>query len=282
MDSEFSLHYSNKVFNDLVETSKNLPNDSSEFESIQLSINEIRKRASELRKDREAKQVNHTKAHYLLAGSGISIEDVDNSIKNLQSKHIIEQHFPNKQLEGELDTYLRLKKDENILSSIEKLLSTASKDFDSFVSQNLNLDWEQHKDEVRENFGILVKRKNMDSNKSGFRSVTPAVPKWGGNNNSILDSSSGFRLNVNENYLLRDKFERYAKIIHAFNNARQVRRDFPLVNEIISMLNSSGDSKNRQIMESWYVLRDICTSKVDDVVIRSRLYLEKQFMEYID
>lgn len=45
------------------------------------------------------------------------------------------------------------------MSSIEHLLSSAAKDFDSFVNQNLKLDWAQRKDEVRESFGILVQKK---------------------------------------------------------------------------------------------------------------------------
>ena len=278
--NDLSSKSSIKVFNDLIETSKNLPSTSSELGSIQLSVNEIRKRANELRRVKEDKKPNHTKAHYLLAGSGLSIEDVDNSLRNLQSRQLLEQNISTRPMEGEIDTYLRMKKDESILSSIEQLLSTAAKDFDSFVNQNLNLDWEQRKEEVRENFGILVKRKNLGNDTATSRSFDMNTTVWGSTGNKILNNDSESRMNVNENQLLRGKFERYAKIIHVFNNARQTRRDFPLTNEIIFMMTGSGDSKNRQILESWRILESITESK--DVVSTSKFYLEKQFMEYVD
>ena len=70
--------------------------------------------------------------------------------------------------------------------------------------------------------------------------------------------SNGPRLNVNENYLIREKFEKYAKIIHRFNNSRQSNQIFPLNKEFINIfLNNPNDSKNRQLLESWRILESL-------------------------
>lgn len=276
--SQYETHSSAaKVLSELLETSKKIPTASSELGSIQLSVNEIRRRAHELRK-KQAVEHDHTKAHYLLAGSGFAFEDVDSSLKHLRSKQLIEQTVPNRQVEGEVETYLRVKKEENILSSIEHLLSSAAKDFDTFVNQKLNSDWTQRKDEVRENFGILVqsKAKLGDVN---VAPLNPETPTWGNRKSSILNSGKS-SLNVNENYMVREKFENYAKVIHRFNNARQAGQPFPLTKEFLDIMHSSGDSKNQQLLESWRILDELKGEK--DVVTTSKIYLQNQFLNYAE
>lgn len=266
-----------RTLNELIETSKKIPTSSSELGSIQLSVNEIRRRAHELRK-KNVVEHDHTKAHYLLAGSGLAFEDVDTSLKQLRSKQLIEQTVPNKQIEGEVDTYLQTKKDENILSSIEHLLSAAAKDFDSFVNQNLKLDWAQRKDEVRESFGILVQKKaKLDGTDAA--PFNPKLPTWGNRGSSILNSGAS-SLNVNENYMVREKFEKYAKVIHRFNNARQAGQLFTLSNELIGVLGNSSNSKNRQLLESWKILNELKDSK--DIVSTAKAYLQNQFFDYVN
>ncbi|QLL31744.1 hypothetical protein HG536_0B06100 [Torulaspora globosa] len=275
--SQFETHASTaKILNELLETSKKIPT-SSELGSIQLSVNEIRRRAHELREKQPVEQ-DHTKAHYLLAGSGFAFEDVESSLKQLRSKQLIEQTIPNRQVEGEVETYLRVKKEENILSSIEHLLSSAARDFDNFVNQKLNSDWIQRKDEVRENFGILVQNKAKlgDFNVAPFN---PEIPTWGNRKSSILNSGRT-SLNVNENYMVREKFESYAKVIHRFNNARQAGRPFPLTKELLDIMHTSGDSKNQQLLESWKILEELKGHR--DVVSTAKVHLQTQFFDYAD
>ncbi|AMD22342.1 HGR003Wp [Eremothecium sinecaudum] len=270
-----------KTFNDLIETSKNLPSTSSELGSVLLNVNEIRKRAAELRaKNTELRSSHHTRAHYLLAGSGLAIQDVESSLKVLESRQLLEQNVHNKILDGDLDTYLRNKKDENILSSIEQSLSLAAKDFDNFVNANFNLDWKQRKEEVRSSFlGIMWK------NDSAYNASAPvsdsSVVTWPKKGSGILDGES--KLNINENYVVREKFERYARIVNRFNNARQSNNSFPFAKEFIDVFDNSADSKHRQLLEAWKFL-DFYHSEADsmNVVEISKKYLENQFMEYVD
>lgn len=275
---DVSLKGSAKVLNELIETSKNLPTTSSDLGSIQLSVNEIRKRTNDLRQKKDI-GADRTKAHYLLAGSGLAIEDVDLSLRNLQSKQLLEQPVSKKQIEGELDTYLETRKDESILSSIENLLSVAAKDFDKFLNQNLSLDWDQRKEEVRENFGILIQGENYTDPAKNVAPLNPKLPTWGNQGSSILNSGET-RLNVNENYAVREKFEKYAKIVYRFNNARQAKQDFPLLRELSQALGNGGDAKNRQLLESSKILDGLKHNF--DVVQNAKTYLQNQFLEYVD
>lgn len=269
----------NKKLNELLESCDNLPSASSELGSIQVSINELRRRVFQLKNKKKVTN-DHTKAHYLLANSGLTFEDVDSFIKDLQTKQFLEQNAP-KKIEGEeLEFYLKTKKDENILMSIEQLLTGATKDFDNFINQNLNLDWSQHKDEVMKNFGILVQDKKTLDHRESISSLDPKLPSWGSKGNNILNSNES-RLNVNENNILREKFENYARIVFQLNNSRQANGSYDIATEFISILSSANGSKNVQLLESWRILESM-KSKDIDVVEVGKQYLEQQFLQYAD
>lgn len=330
-----------KLFNDLIDSSKSLPTASSDLGSIQLSLSEINRRTKELRSYVDINQHDHTKAHYLLANSGVAFDEVDSSLKSLKSNivdvvtnnniintaHDIDAsgtkgnlmnrndinigNFDNLINENnvngdftEIDTYLKIKKDENILQSIEMLLSNAAKDFDNFINNNLNLDWEQRKDKVRENFGILV-NKNQNTLTQNHRSNKPFSSKntsdltddskiWNNNNfkHILMDNDQiSKKLNVNEHYMLREKFEKYARIIHSFNNARQSKLNFSLNQEFISIFNNSSDSKTRPLLESWRILESMEKSNLPNfgnqknsskIISNAKTYLQSQFKDYID
>jgi len=324
------------IFNDLLESSKNLPSTSSELGSIQLSLHEINRRTRELRNahyerddghvedhqfapnkrnkanERQLLPVDHTKAHYLLANSGVAFDDIDSSLKFLQNgetnklkrnQAVGQTNSLTSQTQSpmEIDSYLKIKKEENILSSIESLLSNAAKDFDSFVNSNLNLDWNQRKNIIRENFGILINNKGTTTTASSSttipkdfvsatlkkHSINPEIPVWGNNSLRILnDNYNESKLNVNENHLVRENFETHAKIVYKFNNSRQAGQPIQLTKEFISLLSRNpNDTKNRQMLETWKILdtlHDNQNSTKINTVERSKTYLEKQFLDYVN
>lgn len=359
-----------KLFNDLLESSKSLPTTSSDLGSIQLSIQEINRRARELRSHptastthngsaiKQEHREDHTKAHYLLAGSGLQFDEVDTSLKVLEQNQILSNSTLNKNAPSiatnsgvtsnlstepvgtnirlasldlasssystdnkveftEIDNYLKIKKNENILASIEMLLSNAAKDFDDYVNDNLNLNWNERKNIIKQNFGILVSKKSNQANslksseKAKILNNDDLMKFWSkkstGNRldgidllNDSYSNDSFSKLNVNEHYMLRDKFEKNAKIIHRFNNARQQNTKFPLNQEFMSLLSTnSNDLKSRKLLESWKIVESFqevknkmstslsnpnssTFSRNNLVITNARKYLQGQFKEYVD
>ena len=336
------------IFNDLLESAKNLPSTSSELGSIQLSLGEISRRTRELRSTRhrdpaaqdepfvpnkrldrgtenapqQEQPADHTKAHYLLANSGVAFDNIDSSLQFLRKGETANGVFkknigpatteqstasPAYQTPMEIDSYLKMKKEENILSSIESLLSNAARDFDSFVNSNLNLDWNQRKNTIRENFGILVGNKSGDAgaeapmtagtgNSRDFLAsslrgsgLQSNIPIWGNNSLRILnDNNNESKLNVNENYLVRENFETYAKIINKYNNSRQAGQPIPLTKEFMGIMSQHpNDTKNRQLLESFKILDtlnqpSIASNSSLSTAQKSREYLERQFLDYVN
>ncbi|CCH41761.1 Nucleoporin [Wickerhamomyces ciferrii] len=286
-----------RLLNELLESSRSLPYRDSDLGSIQLGINELRKRAHELRKNTiEIKsEENYTKAHYLLAGK-VSIDEVASNIKSLENNNVLEPRSKINTQQADLDSYLRTKKDENILSAIEQSLSATARDFDNFVNQNISLDWKQRRDEIRESFGIVLNKQashtdSKSQNGNGNKSIS-----WGKSFKLSEDNTS--KLNVNANYSTRRKFERYAKVVNELNNSRQFTKtlenadsEFDLANEFIQIYQNGSDSKSRQLYESWQIIANVNKGNFkstneksfkNQVVARSRTFLELQFFEYAD
>lgn len=51
-------------------------------------------------------------------------------------------------------TYLRNRKEQNVMSSIEDGMRRTSRDFDAFVAKNVTMEWEAQKQRIFEHFGL--------------------------------------------------------------------------------------------------------------------------------
>jgi nuclear pore complex protein Nup93 len=284
-----------RLLNELLEAATSLPTRDSELGDIQLGINEIRKRAHKLRKNTKENQPdNLTKAHYMLAGK-ISIEQIESNIKALERSKLLEGRAKAPPQGADLDGYLRSKKDENIISAIEQSLSAAARDFDNFVNQNISLDWKQRREEV---FASVLNKQLAHTDDKSSKKITKEKRQitWGKSFKLLDDSTS--KLNVNENYLTRGKFERYAKIVNRLNNHRQsgssntnFEEDFNFADEFVEIFKNGSDSKSRQLYESWQIIASLrdATSRPSDpqtfknrIVSKAKTHLQLQFFEFVD
>ncbi|GMM33257.1 linker nucleoporin [Saccharomycopsis crataegensis] len=275
---------------DLVESSKNLPTGSSDIGSIELGSKELKKRIHDLRTSKSEKEANFTKAHYLLAGSGIVIEDLESEIKSVELQNSLENSIVPSHNGVDFDSHLNNKKEENILAAIEQSLTTASRDFDIFINQNITMDWRKRKQEIYESFGFgskylksskgektkassLPKMFSVSSSSSSANveseNSTSQFANWG--KSTIGHSVLGPRLgggdfsdlpkdtkltNVNS-ISMREKFEKFAVIIYELNNSRQQLKPVHIINNFYDATKDATDSRTRQINECWKILNGL-------------------------
>lgn len=289
---------------DLVQSSRNLPRRLDDIDTLYLSLNEIQKRAYKLRKYNKAdtKSNPYTKAHYLLIGKGLTIEEIDNELNNI--KKLAHKHEYNSQLSrnnntqnaslgayarqkpSNLEFYMSRQKDEDVLLAIESSLSSAAKDFDSYVNNNIHLDWKRRKGELCEKLSAVLKRDASTSLTSPDKKSKKLTQKeliekqliWGTHTSkSIISSNFKFNdvqsakhldslMNPNISYAMRKKFELCAEVIYELNEARQQKTWYKLAT-VFSSLNKSdlASSKSEQLHDAWIILRDFCENPYNDV-----------------
>ena len=181
-----------------------------------------------------------TRAHYLLSGSGFNIQEAEQFIEDLKkvskakrlnkAARSVNARTPaskrNSSInETVLDSYLRDKKQEQILSSIEKSLN------DSNTNNPLLLDnasYAQKKDELKSLYGINSVSKGKsnkadDSKKSGLSffderisesSITRRSKNAANRKRDLWKTFNNCKINVNPSQPLRNSFKEYAKIVN--------------------------------------------------------------------
>lgn len=311
---------SSSSLNDLVQSSKNLPKRLYDIDTLHLSLSEIQKRAYELRKyNKTGKDTNlYTKAHYLLIGKGLTIEEIENDIeslsklaksenKKLGNKSQATLYDSNKVLKASnLESYMYRQKDEDVLATIENSLSSAAKDFDLFVNKNINLDWKQKKKELCDKLSNVVKREpSITALSSPDKKIKKYTQKehlekkliWGTHKSrSIISSNFNFSdvqslkqldsvVNPNISYSLRKKFELYAEVIYELNESRQDSKWYKLANVIASLYKSDlSINKTEQFYEACIILRDLCEDPNDNIddVLRPNRFLQATYSNLTD
>lgn len=335
------------TLDDLVQSSRNLPRRLDDIDTLRLSLTEIQKRAYQLRKfnksDSEANP--YTKAHYLLIGKGLTIEEIESELKDLKTltrnsefKRKINRNKSSTnsnisiQNSNNLELYIHKQKDEDVLAAIEDSLTTAAKDFDTYVNKNIKSDWKQRKLELCDKLSTVLKRDATVSLTSPEKKMKKLTQKelmekqliWGNHTSkSILASNFKFNdvqsikkldsvVKPDVSYALRKKFELSAEVIYELNEARQKGTWYKLATVFSSLYRSDlSASKFEQIHEAWVIIRNLCedlNDNIDDelrehlfskstyanlnsfdsiklrdnIVEKSRSYLEEQFKDYIN
>ncbi|CAI8507810.1 unnamed protein product [Pichia kudriavzevii] len=285
--------------NDLVQTSRNLPKRLDDIETLHLSLNEIQKRAYNLRHYNKPNTETNlfTKAHYLLIGKGITIEDIEDDLNSLDS--LIKSNEYNKSLHkkskysdkddllkpSNLVHYMNRQKDEDVISTIENSLTAAAKDFDNFVNNNIDLDWKHKKKELYEKLHTVIKREPSGAittsspekkiKKYSQKELLERQLTWGVKHSKSLISSifnfddisnttSESAINPNVSYSLRKKFEIFAEVIYELNEARQSNSWYKLATVISSIYKSEiNGNKSDQLHEAYVILREFCEAPED-------------------
>lgn len=307
---------SSKLLKDLLESAHNLPkSDNHQLGSVHLTLRELQRKSEKLRKleDSGKKDVNFTKAHYLLASSGISAEEIELELNNINlpastttsGSSVISVNSGAGGVSvgasssySNIENYLNAKKDENILNTIEQLLNLASKDFDNFISSNISIDWKVRRDELRKSIGL--KSSGENSQEALKKSITwnKSVP---GAYNILTPLKTANGSNVSTlKQLPREKFENHAKIIYQLNEARLENRNLPLSLNFSELNKLQNDLKSRQIADVWKNLIDLTNEKFTKtsqeqkfynlsplklsraVINNSKNQLESEFFKYME
>ncbi|KAK9241385.1 Nup93/Nic96-domain-containing protein [Lipomyces kononenkoae] len=282
------------LLDQLLEHTKSLPRNVTGLGTIQLGIGEISSQARLLRERAAPSSDGDTKAHYLLAGSGINAEDIAQDLETVTLPTAVETTVASA-TETDIAGYLRYKREENIIASIEESAKQTARKFDAFVSANIRLDWNYEKLLVCEHFGLVPRGTasklggELGIATTGTRGAVQQLPassaeatpgrtrvqlatatggwKKSSLGRSVLGPASGVLefadvggvdtviQQQQMGLLLQNRQQRYAAVIAALNNCRLERRSMPLIPEMAEVSKSFGtDTRTQQLSDSWTML----------------------------
>ncbi|KAJ5683174.1 Nuclear pore protein (Nic96) [Penicillium macrosclerotiorum] len=167
-------------FNSLLERGKKRPlaatgGQNGNFEdvpSLQLGLDDIRRKARELGSSgsKDSQQTGtSSKAHYLLASSGVSPGRALRDLRSLDPQVSLATVREVDSFDPDNQRFLRNIQQRGRQVMIAESLSRAQRDFDTFLEEKVDMDWEDQRRKIFQHFGLAQKE---GSNSADFKSTT--------------------------------------------------------------------------------------------------------------
>jgi nuclear pore complex protein Nup93 len=150
-----------------------------ELPSLQLGLGDLRQRLRKLGPGRVHDRPVDGKAHYLLAASGVDPGAAVKDLGNAFGVHARIDRPTTGPGAGELDveTYLNNLQTKTTLSMIADGLERSVRDFDTFLEDNVTMEWEAQRKRIYQHFGIKPRE---ETTAGGARAGTPSRESQGG------------------------------------------------------------------------------------------------------
>ncbi|KAI9373989.1 Nup93/Nic96-domain-containing protein [Aspergillus egyptiacus] len=299
-------------FKSLLERGKKRPlsavGQNSNFEDLpglQLGLDDIRRKARELGSGGlKDTPVSSSKAHYLLAASGVSPGHALRDLKALEPQASVS--LPSKEsdtFDPDNQKYLRNIQQRGRQVMIAESLARAQRDFDAFLDEKVDLDWEEQRHKIFKHFGLAqredgagdsglsFRRSTRQPNqlgsastygpsagsrrsvfgRSGLEKSVIGTPATGKSSlqffNDAIDHSDSPGTQTLDVRFLREKMGFYADKVQSLNLARLQKRSFPILHEFSDVENHGTGDVPRQLFDAYRALISIVgeTSDVKDI-----------------
>ncbi|KAL5044426.1 hypothetical protein BDW71DRAFT_185946 [Aspergillus fruticulosus] len=287
-----------------------------ELPNLQLGLDDIRRKARGLGTGSlKDTHVPSSKAHYLLAASGVSPGHALRDLKALEPQASIS--VPSKEpdsFDPDNQKYLRNIQQRGRQAMVAESLARAQRDFDSFMEEKVDLDWEEQRHKIFKHFGLSPKddpagvpepsfgRSTRQSNqfgpastygisrrsvfgRSGFEKSVIGNPGTGKSSHQLFDDpmerTDGSGSQALDLRFLREKMGYYADKVQSLNSARLQARSFPILHEFSEVEKHAGGDIPRQLYDAYRALINIVGESADvrDVSDPGGAVRERQFVE---
>ncbi|KAJ5225148.1 Nuclear pore protein (Nic96) [Penicillium chermesinum] len=291
-------------FNSLLERGKKRPlsgtgqnGNFDDVPSLQLGLDDIRRKARELGPGGSKDSQQHstaTKAHYLLASSGVSPGRALRDLRSLDPQASFAPTRETDNFDPDNQKFLRSIQQRGRQVMIAESLSRAQKDFDTFLEEKVDMDWEDQRQKIFHHFGLSQKDSVNDGSlrsttrggafgRSARQSkagagTTNAASRRSVFGRSALDKSvigtpgtglasaqlfedpaergDGPSASSPDLRFLREKMGHYAERVQQLNISRLQKQTYPILHQFSEVeKHISGDaSAPRQLSEAYHAL----------------------------
>lgn len=300
-------------FNSLLERQKKKakmqPSDPSyrrnQLPNLNMDLGDLARRAQELGSRGATTDSADSRAHYLLAGSGVAPGRSFRGFKGDDNLAAPETTLPEQTFETE--TYIRNLQVKGRDAIMRENMERVYREVDSYIEQTLGVDFEEQKTRIMKHFGLISEDEDAPAagqtssfGKSAARkgptgSEQPTRSVFGrsalnksiiGSAGSVNGTSSFFRSSVSPakgSTLqrgqtardLRDKERLFVEQVEQFNNARLSRPDrtsYPIMDKFCQVEANAGGDSPSQLVDAYRALREITREGSSNPTVVERQY----------
>lgn len=209
-------------------------------------------------------------SHYLLAASGVNTSSALKDLNQFSAQAGVSAQAPiPSSVDVDIDAYISNLHSQSTLAMIAEGLEQSKKDFDNYLEDNIQMEWDAQRKRIYEHFGLGRQMEKLDATVSGIgapvergafgrsrrkgrgfgasasvagaafgpsalsKSVIGAPSAAGGGRANGFADSNGPRAAspVPESRFMRDKQEKYAAKVKELNVTRLEERPYPVMAE---------------------------------------------------
>ncbi|KAF2500568.1 NIC-domain-containing protein [Lophium mytilinum] len=322
----------NAHFDQLLERGKkrtNQANGASQFgglPTLQLGLGDIARKVRNLGTGgpsaSQAAQGDDSRAHYVLAASGISTGRTLRDLNQFGSQvGLGVAGATSAPLDSDVDSYLSNLQSQSTLALIQEGLEQSKRDFDTFLEDNVQMEWDAQRKRIYEHFGLGRQSENlaasaapgqstrgafgrssrrgnglgastaasggMSFGATGMRSVigAPAFSGRGAPPQDFTEKTAAGTQAGPEDRVVRDKQERFATSVRELNQARLVKRVYPVLTKFADVERPTGIDSTQKLVDAYNALIEITeenanvTNVTDEGAVRERSFTRAYLAE---
>ena len=130
--------------------------------SLQLGLGDLAKKVRELGgvgSHVPGSSALDSKAHYLLTASGINPSTTLRDLKSLNSQPVTTSNLqPSTEWDPDTNKYVNQLQQQSTLKMISEGIERAHRNFDAFLEENVDINWELQRKKIYEHFGLISRR----------------------------------------------------------------------------------------------------------------------------
>ncbi|KOS22593.1 Nucleoporin NIC96 [Escovopsis weberi] len=282
--------------------------------SLELGLGDLRSRLRKLQS--RPNDRSEGKAHYLLAASGVdpgaAAKDLGLlDIQGARTERATTGYAPS---EVDVETYLSNLQTKTTLSMIQDGLERSLRDFDSFLEDNVAMEWDAQRKRIYQHFGIKPReasaaaggrdmqggfgrsrrskapqgnasrgaRASMFGSSAFHRSVIGAPTKIGTHQPEFadVDRSTDAGAGKAQDRVLRERQTKLADKIRSLNAARLLRRPYPILAELAEIEQKSHEPHAPHVVEAYRTVIEIVGEDPEaETVLGGTTAKERQFAD---
>lgn len=287
--------------------------------SLQLGLGDIARKVRNLGQGGpSAPLARDSKAHYLLAASGVNTSSALKDLNQFSAQAGVTTQTPiPSSVDVDIDAYISNLHSQSTLTMIAEGLEQSKKDFDNFLEDNIQMEWDAQRKRIYEHFGLGRQADNFGASVSGIgmpaergafgrskrkgrgfgastsvagvsfgasamsKSVIGAPSAAGGGRvNGFADSNGPRSVSpVPESRFMRDKQEKYAAKVKELNISRLEEKPYPVMAEFAEIEKQSATDNSTSLVHAYNALVEIIGEKRPDDSSRNPPPKERQFAQ---
>lgn len=272
--------------------------------SVNMDLGDLARKAQELgsRSGGANQSTIDSRAHYLLAGSGVSPGKAYKDFQALDSEAPGFDRLATSSLVDDRDTYLRSLQTKGREAMMRESMERVYRDIDTYIEQSLGIDFQEQQQRIMEHFGLIPRsdktgaetpskasfartrsvrkpaestsrsvfgRSALEKSMIGAAGANAGTTSFFGGDNGAAPTALHKLQTMRD---LRDKERLFVEKVQQLNQIRLQEKPFPIMQHFQQVEHAAGGDSPKQLSDAYIALQEITDENNAENHLKERQY----------